>query len=503
MKLGLLFLLAALVAVVVSACTVVGGQTPSAVSSPAVSGAAAASPSSVASIAPSPSITAKYVGQFSISPGHAPAGSTITGTGSGFNPNTDLDLVWQGFTGAWKTGNGNYDGRDFQPVLQPLTKAKTDAAGNFQSSFTVPSGFGFEHDVLVQNGTVIQNKSNFNVDMQVAFSPSSGPGGTPISIDAKGIGWKSLENSWMVLYDNKFSGWISSVSTGGTAHAVIPAAGTPGKHIIQIIHGSATFPYMNMQQSPQPNRPSWTYEFNVTDGQDVQPASAATQSLPIVKTSGKPNASGPALWTDVSAGLVGTPLTIQGSALPAGQQVDLRWFRVVGSRVSGNGWDETSVSLGTVTVGADGNLTFALNALDDLGGPHRIEAQVGGAKIAETIFTISPSAFALSPASGPPDTTITVHLKGVGWTETANIYNLVYDNAYIGYACGFNSQGDVTVYLKATGEPGWHYIDLYPGIYKGNEMAQTDNFRIPQLTAAEDHPGENLPIFHFAFQVTQ
>ena len=94
-----------------------------------------------------------------------------------------------------------------------------------------------------------------------------------------------------------------------------------------------------------------------------------------------------------------------------------------------------------------------------------------------------------------------MHLKGVGWTQTANIYTLVYDNAYVGYACGFNSQGDITVYLPATGEPGWHYIDLYPGIYQGTDVSQTNDFRIPQLTASDDHPGEKLPVFHFAFQI--
>ena len=35
--------------------------------------------------------------------------------------------------------------------------------------------------------------------------------------------------------------------------------------------------------------------------------------------------------------------------------------------------------------------------------------------------------------------------------------------------------------MKATGEPGWHFIDLYPGIYKGSET-RPNNFRIPQLT---------------------
>jgi hypothetical protein len=398
--------------------------------------------------------------------------------------------------------DGSYNGRDFKEDLQSLAKVKTEANGDFQATFTIPSGFGFEHDVRVQKGDIIQNKSNFNVDMQVSISPTNGPVGTPITINAQGIGWKSLENSWTVLYDNKFTGWISSVTTSGTAKAVIPAAGTPGKHIIQIIHGSQTFPYLNMQQSPQPDRPSWTFEFTISDGQAVQPAATQSQSFPIEKSAGKPATGGPILWTDIASGNVGTPLIIQGSDLPSGKQVELRWFRVVGSRVSGNGWDETSVSLGTVNISADGTLAFPVKALDDLGGAHRIEAQIDGTKVAETSFTITPSAFALSPSSGQVGAKITIHLKGVGWTETANIYHLVYDNSYIGYACGFNSQGDVTVYLQATGEPGWHYIDLYPGIYKGTEVSGTNNFRIPQLTAAEDHPGERLPVFHFAFQIT-
>ena len=59
--------------------------------------------------------------------------------------------------------------------------------------------------------------------------------------------------------------------------------------------------------------------------------------------------------------------------------------------------------------------------------------------------------------------------RGGGWTETANIYTLGYDNAYIGYGCGFNSQRDAEFTLHATGESGWHFIDLYPAIYKGSE----------------------------------
>ncbi len=491
----------ALTAITASACQAASAQN---IPVPAAKSTQAASAPTSVSPAPSGTVTTpvKYVGEFSISPSHAPIGATVSAVGKGFEPNTELELIWQGFKGTWKVQGSNFNGRDFTDVMQSLTTVKTDASGSFQATFTVPNGFGFGHDVLVEKQNEIQNKSNFDVDTQVSSSPSSGPAGTPINIDAQGIGWRHLENSWEVIYDNKFTGWISSVTTGGIAHVSIPAVGAPGKHIIQIVHGSATFPYMNMQQSPEPDRPTWTFEFTITDGTSIQPPSIQAQSLPIEKGTGKPDSTGPAIWTDIVSGNVGTPITLQGSGLPAGKQLDLLWFHEVGSRVSGQGYSETSVSLGKVIVAANGTIVFPFKTLDDLGGPHRIEIQDGGTKLAETSFAISPSAFALSPASGSAGTTITVHLKGVGWTQTANIYTLVYDNAYVGYACGFNSQGDVTVYLPATGELGWHYIDLYPGIYQGTDMSQTNDFRIPQLTASVDHPGEHLPVFHFAFLVT-
>ena len=494
-----------LVAVIATACQGAFAQPQTALPPKAQTVAAATTvPASTTATAAPTTTSVKYVGQFSLTPSAGLPGTVVKAAGSGFDPNEELQIVWQGFSGSWVVAadTGNFNGRAFTDVMQPLTTVKTDASGSFQTTFTVPSGFGFDHDVLVEKQNVIQNKSDFSVDMQVSVSPSSGPVGTPINIDVQGVGWRQFENSYKVIYDNKFTGWISSVTTGGIAHASIPAVGAPGTHVIQIIPGALTFPYLNTQQSPVSYLPQWTFEFTVTDGTAIQPPSVQNQGLPIVKGTGKPDSTGPAIWTDIVSGNVGTPITLQGSGFPAGKQLDLLWFRMTGNRVSGGGYSETSVSLGKVTVAADGTIVFPFKALDDLGGSHRIEIRDGGTTLAETSFTIAPSAFAISPASGPAGTAMTIHLKGVGWTQTANIYTLVYDNAYVGYACGFNSQGDVTVYLPATGEPGWHYIDLYPGIYQGTDMKYTNDFSIPQLTAKDDHPGEKLPVFHFAFEVT-
>jgi hypothetical protein len=70
-------------------------------------------------------------------------------------------------------------------------------------------------------------------------------------------------------------------------------------------------------------------------------------------------------------------------------------------------------------------------------------------------------------------------------------------------ACGFNSQGDVVVNFIATGEPGEHLIDLYPGIYEGPQNELQQLYRLPQLTYADDHPGNKIPALRFTFEVTR
>ena len=130
-----------------------------------------------------------------------------------------------------------------------------------------------------------------------------------------------------------------------------------------------------------------------------------------------------------------------------------------------------------------------------------MSAKIGEAIVAKTTLYILANAFPLSVTQGPSGTKTSVHLKGVGWTETEQIYHLVYDNAFAGYACAFQSAGDIEIFLTVSGEPGWHYIDMYPGIYQGTETRPA-NYKMPQLTALADHPGEPLPIFRWAFFIT-
>ena len=84
----------------------------------------------------------------------------------------------------------------------------------------------------------------------------------------------------------------------------------------------------------------------------------------------------------------------------------------------------------------------------------------------------------------------TVHLKGLGWTQLDNTIAVDYDNSYVGYGCGFNSQGDIVMNLVATGGPGTHLIDMYPLLYTQQpSYANTPYGMIPVLTYARGCTG--------------
>jgi hypothetical protein len=437
-----------------------------------------------------------YVGRLEVTPLHGPAGTRVTVTGRSLPPSEEFQLVWRTVKGAWKVSNAEYHGREYKPVAYEIAKVKSDTAGRTTASFIAPDDFGFSHDIVLQLGERLLTQVGFSIDMTLKISPNSGPVGTPITVEVNGIGWRQLFNSWVLLYDNNFTGWMSAVTTGGSARFTIPATGKPGVHLVEVLHGEFTFPYRNMQQNPEPNRPRFALPFTITAGPPVLPAPAEHQAQTHVR---RLSPQGELVATPPFSG-INEPVVVHGEGFTPRESLKLHWSRVVGNRMTGRGWQETTEVVAESTADAAGRAEFHFMAPDDLGGAHILSVEsTRGRKT--TNFWIKPSALPLDVSRGPVGTTFRIHLKGVGWSETANIVHVVYDNSYIGYACAFNSQGDVELIMKATGEPGWHFIDLYPGIYKGNET-RPNNFRIPQLTYADDHPGEDLPAFRYAFEVT-
>jgi hypothetical protein len=234
--------------------------------------------------------TLDIAGSVVLDPPRGLAGTDVVLTGEGLPSATDLEVLWVGADCDWILAGDQdeeYHGRDCTPTEEPLGSVVTDAAGAVTTSFTVPEGYGFAHDVLlVDSDGVVRNKALFSVEMEVSVTPSSGPVGTPITIEVRGMGWQSLEDTRTILYDNRYVGFMSAVTTDGTARAVIPATGEPGPHRIEINRGAYTFPYLNPEQSPRPDIPTFEATFTVTEGDPVLPVAIVEQNPVAVLRAG-------------------------------------------------------------------------------------------------------------------------------------------------------------------------------------------------------------------------
>ena len=294
---------------------------------------------------------------------------------------------------------------------------------------------------------------------------------------------------------------------------MIPATGAVGTHILQVLEGTHPVPYLNQQQAPvyQPLIPTvLKASFRVTQGAPVLPEQPSAQLLP--REAGGPAGSStvPTLTLNYRSGPVGAPLVVHGTGFPASTTLQLSWSTTVGNRLSGSGFSTQTRALANVRTDASGRFAYAMPTPDDVGGTHTLAASATTGSMAAATYTVTPSVFPISPRTVAPGAPILVHLKGVGYTQTANIYTLVMDNNYVGYACGANSQGDVAIHLYAPGIRGIHYVDLYPAIYEGIYSVRTPSrlSTVPTCRTSNsrcsmrfDHPGERLPAFHLTFTV--
>ncbi|MEJ2289929.1 MAG: hypothetical protein P8Y02_15110 [Deinococcales bacterium] len=323
--------------------------------------------------------TASAAGRLAFAPDHGPVGTAVTAQASGLTPGAHLTLVWQTADASWQVGDGAFNG--------------------------------------VRASTVERTLGDFVVSPHLTVTPTSGPVGTPIHIRFTGLGYRFYHLAWHLLYDGGNTGILTGLSTHGTAEATIPATGTVGPHTLQVIVGTHSIPYLNEQQAPIyiPQVPLVeSAVFRVTSGPAVT-RSAASQDLPRTPGSAASATGGstPSLSLDYTSGTVGSPTVLRGHGFPPASKVTLTWSTVVGNRISGAGWQESTRPFATVTSGADGGFAYRFDTPDDLGGVHHIVATAGNARAAAS-YTIEPSAFEVSPRTVAPGGDLTVHLKGVG-----------------------------------------------------------------------------------------
>jgi len=428
-------------------------------------------------------------------------GATAQATVTGLPAGKTVDLTWGTVTGGWVIEDYyHFRGKKYSETTTSLGQFPVDSSGRLNARFVIPEDYGGVHEViaLVDGTPVAQNA--LNLTQTFALTPTSGPVGTPIELKVTGLGWRTMESTWVVNWDNQELGFVSAAGTRGSAVARFRATGPAGDHIVKLYTGWQGLGYLNYEQSPVASLPRPQFTFRTTPGA-VRTAEYAEpyQPQPIPKT--ELRNAGVQLSLTPTQGPVGTRAVLRGDGFAPGAAMRLVWETSVGSRVSGEGFSPQENDIGDVKADAEGRIDSTLAIPEDVGGLHRLVVRNGDGPVARVSFVIETSIVEMSPRSGPAGTPVTIHLKGVGWTEYDNIYVATYDNAYMGYACGFNSRGDVVINFTATGEPGAHLIDLYPGIYQGPPTEPQQLYRLPQLTYADDHPGNKIPAFRFTFEI--
>jgi hypothetical protein len=430
-------------------------------------------------------------------------GAEVRVSAEGLPPGKTADLMWSTVRGGWVIEDYYYfRGKKYEAAQTRLGRFPIDASGKLEGRFVIPEDYGGVHDIkaVVDGQTVAQR--GIEVTQSFEMTPASGPIGTPIELKVKGLGFRVMESTWVVNWDNSLAGFVSAASTKGSATARFRAAGPAGEHIVQVLSGFQGQGYLNHEQAPNSYLPRPKFSFRTTGERpaSLQPYAEPYVKQPVPETE-LPVANITAALTPTQ-GPVGTRAMLKGQGFPAGKQLQLIWQTSEGSRITDEGFGPSETELPPVMVGADGRLEAQIEVPLDLGGLHGIAIRDGDQMLARVFFVIETSIVGISRTSGPVGTPVTIHLKGVGWTEYDNIYIATYDNTYMGYACGFNTQGDVVINFHATGAPGIHIIDLYPGIYQGPPTEPQLLYRQPQLTYADDHPGNKIPALRFMFEVT-
>jgi hypothetical protein len=427
-------------------------------------------------------------------------GSPVHVTATGLPVGKSVDLTWGTVTGGWVIEDYyHFRGKKYSETTTSLGTFTIDTNGALDARFTIPEDYGGVHEVIALVDSKPVAQGGVNVSQSFAMSPLSGPIGTPVELKVTGLGWRTMESTWVVNWDNQELGFVTAASTRGSAVARFRAAGPAGDHVVKTYTGWQGQAYLNYEQSPVAALPRPQFTFSTTASAVEKSAYAEPyQRQPMPASDLK---TGATLTVTPTQGPVGTPIKLAGNGFKAGAPLQLVWETYVGSRVSGEGFTPKESIVGEIKAGSDGRVESSFTIPDDLGGLHTLTLKNGDEAVARAHFAIETSIVEMTPTSGPAGTRVSIHLKGVGWTEYDNIYAVTYDNAYMGYACGFNSQGDVVINFAAAGAPGVHVIDLYPGIYQGPPTEPQQFYRLPQLTYADDHPGNKIPALHFTFEV--
>jgi hypothetical protein len=175
-----------------------------------------------------------------ITPKKAKIGDTVQATAEGLPPGKKVALIWETVEGGWVIEDYyHFRGKKYSETTINLGSFVVGLDGRLTAGFTVPEDYGGIHNVVVSGDTVPLAQGAVDLIQSFEMSPTEGPLGTLIELQVKGLGWRTLESTWVVNWDNHEVGWVSATSSKGTATARFRATGPVGDHQIKVYTGLA------------------------------------------------------------------------------------------------------------------------------------------------------------------------------------------------------------------------------------------------------------------------
>ena len=188
-------------------------------------------------------------------------------------------------TGGWIVEKYyRFLGKKFNESTRSLGHAEVGPDGRLAFQFAIPEDYGGVHNVVVTAGGVPVAQGGIEVQPTFEVSPREGPIGSPVEVRVKGLGWRTMESTYVVSWDNAEVGWVSAVSTRGSAVARFRASGSVGEHQVKLYTGYTGHAYLNHEQAPNAYLPRPQFTFRVTPGPAPVTAYAepyAPQPVPV------------------------------------------------------------------------------------------------------------------------------------------------------------------------------------------------------------------------------
>src|SRR5215510_5826718 len=219
----------------------------------------------------------------------------------------------------------HFKGKRYKETTASIGKFNIDSSGRLDARFVIPEDYGGVHEVtaIVDGRPVAQN--GIEVTQSFQMSPASGPIGTPIELKVTGLGWRTMESTWVVNWDNHAVGFVSAAGTRGSAVARFRAAGPIGNHPVKIYSGYQAQSYLNYEQAPNAYLPRPEFSFRTTAAVSSAPAAYIEPYAPQPVPKPEVKIANAHLSLTPTQGPVGTRAMVRGDGFTGDRTLQLVW----------------------------------------------------------------------------------------------------------------------------------------------------------------------------------